>query len=334
MATLFSLVLTKVAILLLCIAPISLSLTFKKIPLPTGATGPASFAFDLFGGPYVGVQDSRILKYEGPTTGFINVFFVGNLIDQVEAVCDGQTNDSLGPTCGWPFGLDFNILTQQLYVADAYFGLLVVGSNGRLGTILASGVNGTRFRFLNSVGLDPLIGVVYFTEFSVVYQLSNITQVILNGDATGSLLKYDPKTRQVTVLLTRLFGAARVAVSANGAFVLVSEQIGQRIQRFWIKGPKRNTTETFITFQGRPNKITRTGLGDFLVAVNVITNQSTQNVLPTVVRINAFGTVVKRVALDRQYNDTGVTEVIDHLGEYYIGSQYVNVTFVGVYGIL
>jgi len=172
--------------------------------------------------------------------------------------------------------------------------------------------------------------------YGTVYCLwcSNITQAILNGDATGSLLKYDPKTRQVTVLLTRLSGAAGVAVSADGAFVLVSEQIGQRIQRFWIRGPKSNTAETFITFQGRPNKITRTGLGDFLVAVNVITNQSTQDVLPTVVRINAFGTVVKRVALDRQYNDTGVTEVIEHLGEYYIGSQYVNVTFVGVYGIL
>ncbi|XP_062158738.1 protein STRICTOSIDINE SYNTHASE-LIKE 12-like [Alnus glutinosa] len=309
MSTLFSLVLTEVAILLLCIAPISLSLTFKKIPLPTGATGPASFAFDLFGGPYVGVQDGRILKYEGPTTGFVDFAF--DTPTRSKAVCDGQTNDSLGPTCGRPFGLDFNILTQQLYVADAYFGLLVVGSNGRLGTILASGVNGTRFRFLNSVGLDPLTGVVYFTEFSVVYQL-----------------------RQVTVLLTRLSGAAGVAVSADGAFVLVSEQIGRRIQRFWIKGPKRNTAETFLTFQGRPNKITRTGLGDFLVAVNVITNHSTQDVLPTVVRINAFGTVVKRVALDRQYNDTGVTEVIEHLGEYYIGSQYVNVTFVGVYGIL
>ncbi|XP_062158737.1 protein STRICTOSIDINE SYNTHASE-LIKE 12-like [Alnus glutinosa] len=315
MSTLFSLVLTKVAILLLCIAPISLSLTFKKIPLPTGATGPASFAFDLFGGPYVGVQDGRILKYEGPTIGFVDFAF--DTPTRSKTVCDGQTNDSLGPTCGRPFGLDFNILTQQLYVADAYFGLLVVGSNGRLGTILASGVNGTRFRFLNSVGLDP-----------------NITQAILNGDATESLLKYDPKTRQVTVLLTRLSGAAGVAVSVEGAFVLVSEQIGQRIQRFWIKGPKRNTAETFITFQGRPNKITRTGFGDFLVAVNVITNQSTQDVLPTVVRINAFGTVVKRVALDRQYNDTGVTEVIEHLGEYYIGSQYVNVTFVGVYGIL
>lgn len=67
--------------------------------------------------------------------------------------------------------MDFNTLTQQLYVADAYIGLLVVGSNGRLGTILASGVNGRHFRFLNSVGLDPLTGDVYFTEFSAVYQL-------------------------------------------------------------------------------------------------------------------------------------------------------------------
>lgn len=136
------------------------------------------------------------------------------------------------------------------------------------------------------------------------------------------------------MLLRRLSGAAGVAVSADGAFVLVSELIGQRIQRFWIRGPKINTAETFITFQGRPNKIKRTGLGDFLVAVNVIINQSTQDILPTVVRINAFGTVVKRVALDKQYNNTRVTEVIEHLGKYYVGSQNVNVTFVGVYGIL
>jgi strictosidine synthase len=67
--------------------------------------------------------------------------------------------------------LDFNPLTRQFYVADAYVGLMVVGPKGGLATKLAGGVNGVPFRFLYGVGLDPLTGDVYFTEFSKVYQL-------------------------------------------------------------------------------------------------------------------------------------------------------------------
>jgi hypothetical protein len=67
--------------------------------------------------------------------------------------------------------LDFNHLTQQLYVADAYIGLMVVGPEGGLATELVRGVNGVPFRFLYGVGLDPLTGDVYFTEFSSVYSL-------------------------------------------------------------------------------------------------------------------------------------------------------------------
>ena len=32
--------------------------------------------------------------------------------------------------CGRPLGLKFNEATCDLYIADAYFGLLVVGHNG------------------------------------------------------------------------------------------------------------------------------------------------------------------------------------------------------------
>ncbi len=53
-------------ILFFCAPPMALSLVFTKIPLPAGVTGPESFAFDsLGGGPYTGVSDGRILKYQG-----------------------------------------------------------------------------------------------------------------------------------------------------------------------------------------------------------------------------------------------------------------------------
>lgn len=61
------------------------------------------------------------------------------------------------------------------------------------------------------------------------------------------------------MLLSGLSGASGVAVSADGEFVLVGELIGKRINKFWIKGLKRNTVETLITFQaGRVNRIRRT----------------------------------------------------------------------------
>lgn len=72
------------------------------------------------------------------------------------------------------------------------------------------------------------------------------------------------------MLLRGLSGSAGVAVSADGSFVLVTELMGKRIQKFWIKGPKTNTAETIITLRGRPNKIRRARLlGEyFWVAVN------------------------------------------------------------------
>ena len=136
------------------------------------------------------------------------------------------------------------------------------------------------------------------------------------------------------MLLTGLSGASGVAVSADGTFVLVGELIGNRIKRVWIKGPKCNTTETFIELPGRVNRIRRTQLGDFWVAVNVVINPVTGVTLPTGKRINPFGTVLETVTVDKEYNNTRISEVQEHLGKYYVGSRHENVNFVGVYDTL
>ena len=47
------------------------SSSFTKLQLPLNVIGPDSLAFDQQGrGPYTGVSDGRVLKYEGPTSGF------------------------------------------------------------------------------------------------------------------------------------------------------------------------------------------------------------------------------------------------------------------------
>lgn len=121
------------------------------------------------------------------------------------------------------------------------------------------------------------------------------------------------------------------AVSGDGTFVLVAEFNGQRIIKYWIKGPKANTSEVLINVQGNPDNIRRTfnSPRDFWVAVNVEGQTSTSTTVPTGQRINGLGTVLQTVNLEAQYNSTVVGEVQERLGKLYIGALFVD--FVGVY---
>ena len=71
--------------------------------------------------------------------------------------------------CGRPLGLRFDKRTGDLYIADAYFGLLVVGPQGGLATRLVSEVDGVPLKFTNDLDIDKE-GIVYFTDSSSVYQ--------------------------------------------------------------------------------------------------------------------------------------------------------------------
>lgn len=73
----------------------------------------------------------------------------------------------------------------------------------------------------------------------------NVSLSIQSNDSTARLLKYD----RVTVLLRNLSRAVGTQVSSNDTFVLVSETIARRIQKYRLKGPKANTAKVFITSQ-------------------------------------------------------------------------------------
>ena len=84
--------------------------------------------------------------------------------------CDGSTNPDLEPTCGRPLGLKFNPATCDLYIADAYFGLLMVGPSGGVAKQLAISAEGVPFRFTNALDIDNKTGEVYFTDSSILFQ--------------------------------------------------------------------------------------------------------------------------------------------------------------------
>lgn len=72
--------------------------------------------------------------------------------------------------CGRPLGLRFDKKTGDLYIADAYFGLLVVGPAGGLAKPLVTEAEGQPFRFTNDLDIDEQEDVIYFTDTSTRFQ--------------------------------------------------------------------------------------------------------------------------------------------------------------------
>ena len=77
-------------------------------------------------------------------------------------------NIRLEHICGRPLGLRLNKTSGDLYIADAYFGILVVGSKGGLAQSLTSEAEGQKFMFTNDLDLDAN-GIIYFTDTSSIY---------------------------------------------------------------------------------------------------------------------------------------------------------------------
>ncbi|EXB76384.1 Strictosidine synthase 1 [Morus notabilis] len=306
------------------ILPLPIS-SFRRLDLPLTSVGPEAITFDRFGGgPYTGISDGRVVKHNGST--FIEIFITSPNRTSLE--CDGTNNPAtLGVTCGRPFGVGFYFRENQLFIADAYRGLLVGVLGKKLAVPIATGAEGVPFKFPNALDVDQLTGDVYFTDASARFSLSQIQEAVATNDSTGRLLKYDRRTQQVTVLLKNLSGAAGVAINANRTFVLVSEFIANRITKFWLRGPNAFKSQVVATFQGMPDNIKRTPSGDFWVAVNVPGPGGVM--LPTAIRINGNGNILKTLHLEKYYKNTPISEFQQRgFGTYYIGSRVGN--FVGV----
>lgn len=71
--------------------------------------------------------------------------------------------------CGRPLGLRFDKKTGDLYIADAYLGLLKVGQQGGIAATLTTEAEGVPFGFTNDLAIDEE-GTVYFTDSSTTYQ--------------------------------------------------------------------------------------------------------------------------------------------------------------------
>ncbi|KAL9155029.1 hypothetical protein ABFS82_10G155500 [Erythranthe guttata] len=260
----------------------------ERIHLP-GAVGPESLVFDPSGGgPYTGVADGRILKWNGKN------WLEFSVTSSQREECSEAFNPTMEHVCGRPLGLRFHRKSGDLYIADAYLGLQVVGPRGGMASPLVTHVHGNKFLFTNDIDIDEEDNAIYFTDSSTVFHRREFMPSILTMDKTGKLMKYDISSKQVTILLQGLAFANGVALSKDRSFVLVAETTNRRILRYWLQGPNIGKHDTFVELPGLPDNVRRNQEGEFWVALHSKTGLLTK----WAISYSWFGSTMLKLSLN------------------------------------
>lgn len=243
------------------------SLQRSEILFQNQVQGPESVAFDPLGrGPYTGVADGRVLFWNGHNwTDF--AYTSSNrseICDPKPSAMSYLRNEHI---CGRPLGLRFDKRTGDLYIADAYMGLLKVGPEGGLAMPLVTEAEGVPLGFTNDLDIDD-DGTVYFTDSSINYQRRNFLQLVFSGDNTGRVLKYDPIAKKAVVLVSNVQFPNGVSISKDGSFFVFCEGDIGSLRRYWLEGEKAGTTDVFAMLPGHPDNVRTNKEGEFWVALH------------------------------------------------------------------
>ncbi|CAN6243575.1 unnamed protein product [Urochloa humidicola] len=221
--------------------------------------------------------------------------------------------------CGRSLGLRFHEESGNLYIADAYKGLMRVGSDGGEAKVLVNKADGVPLRFTNGVDVNQITGEVFFTDSSMNYQRSQHERVTATRDSTGRLMKYDPKINQVTVLQSGITYPNGLAISADQIHLVVALTGQCKLMRHWIKGPKAGTSEPLTDLPGYPDNLRADDKGGFWVALHrekmELPFGSNSNLLT--VRINADGQVIQKTRGPKSVRPTEMME--RKYGKLYMG---------------
>ncbi|KAK9200920.1 hypothetical protein WN944_016119 [Citrus x changshan-huyou] len=234
--------------------------------------GPESLEFDGLGrGPYAGLADGRIVRWMGENVGWETFAIVTS--NWSEKLCargiDSTTEKQWKHEkwCGRPLGLRFNKDTGDLYIADAYYGLLFVGSKGGLATPLATQAGGKPILFANDLDVHKN-GSIFFTDTSKRYNRVDHFFILLEGESTGRLLRYDPPTKATHIVLDGLAFPNGVQLSKDHSFLLFTETTNCRLMKYWLEGPKTGTVELVANLPGFPDNVRINERGQFWVAID------------------------------------------------------------------
>ncbi|XP_035476670.2 adipocyte plasma membrane-associated protein [Scophthalmus maximus] len=308
--------------------------------------GPESFTADENDNVYTGTVDGKLWRI-GPDDSLTLVTQMGQNLPE----CGSSTDYE--PVCGRPHGVRLD-RRGQLIVADSYLGLHSVDpTTGEKTLLLANsqGADGVPFAFLNGLEISPRTGVIYFTHSSSRWGRRHVKLEVIELNALGRLLAYDPQTGSVKVLLDSLYMPNGVVLSPDERFLLLAETSIGRILRFWLKGPKAGTKEVVMdNMIGYPDNIRLSDRGTFLVGVTtprfrkltppfldlIAPYPAVKRLLAKVIPLSWYNVLLPRYALVLELGSDGelvgtlhdpegrltwaVSDVFQHRGRTYLGN--------------
>lgn len=180
--------------------------------------------------------------------------------------------EEFADTRGRPLGMEWGA-DGFLYVADAYRGLLRVDKTGKV-ELLADKIEGAG-PLIYADDLDVARdGTVYLSQASSKFGAKNDGSYnaslldLMEHGLYGDVLKWDPRTRKLTVLAGGFSFANGIALSDDEDFVLVVETGAYAVHKIWLKGDKAGKRETIIAnLPGFPDNINRAGGNTFWVGL-------------------------------------------------------------------
>ena len=159
---------------------------------------------------------------------------------------NGSELETFAEVGGRPLGIEF-ARDGTLYVANAYLGLQRVSKDGTV-ELLLDKVGGQPLVYTNDVAIGN-DGIVYFSESSSKFSAEKFGGTyaaslldIMEHGGHGRVLRFDPSSSEVEVIMDGLNFANGVAISEDQSFLLVSETGHYRIWRHWLTGEDAGTS--------------------------------------------------------------------------------------------
>jgi sugar lactone lactonase YvrE len=212
--------------------------------------GPEDIAAGPDGKIYTGTSDGRIVRF----------------------AVNGYGVEVFAETGGRPLGLEFD-RDGNLYVANAYVGLQKITPAGEV-ELLTDSYDGAPINYTDDLAVAT-DGSVYFSDASSKFGARKIGGSyeaslldLMEHGGHGSIFRYDPLTRETTVILDGLNFANGVAISDDQRFLMICETGTYRVLRHWLEGEKSGQTEVVIdNLPGFPDNVNTGRAGKFWIGL-------------------------------------------------------------------
>ncbi|XP_024978344.1 protein STRICTOSIDINE SYNTHASE-LIKE 6-like [Cynara cardunculus var. scolymus] len=212
----------------------------------------------LVGAEDIAYETKSGLLYTGCEDGWIK------RVKLTDSVADSVVENWVH-TGGRPIGIAMDE-SGDVFVADAYKGLLKVSSDGKL-ELLTHEAEGVKFGMPDGVAVAKN-GMVYFTDATYKYDFPGAVNDIYEGRPHGRLLSYDPSTKETKVLARDLYFANGVEISPDQDFVIFCETFMRRCPRYYLQGEKKGSIDVFVdNLPGLPDNIRYDGDGHYWLGI-------------------------------------------------------------------